>query len=664
MTELAGNITSPMWIGDRVYFLSDAEGVGNLYSVQAGRLRRKRGTPITTTSTRATRRPTASASSTNAARRSSSSIRRRTRRKQVPIRVPAHRTQAARKFVSAAEHLGGFDVHPAGHSLAVDVRGKLFAFGLWEGAVRQHGMADGARHRHGSGSPTAARVVAVSDETGEERVQLWKDGTTRIAAVGHRPRRWRCAPRRAARWSPIANHRNEVLVGDVETGAVTVIDQQRPWPHRGPRLVARRRVARLHVVDGRASLRDQALRRRRQVGHARDATRVPRLRARVRPRGQVPLLPVDPHVRSRVRRRAVRALAFPRAARPYLDRAAGGRRAAVRSAAQGIAPRRSPRETGSAKASTRRGPRARRSRRHRAARGARFRCRRTSSGRSPASPATRSIWTVMPIVGAHGRGGHKEAPGRLELFDFETLRTETLSDKVERFALAGGRHDARGPRRQAAARHSGHPQARRVRSRRATSDTPSRKSGWIDLGPHPRRGRPARRMAADAARSVAPAARPLLDAEHVGHRLERRLRTVCAAARSRGHARRVVRPHLGDAGRARHVARVRDGRRSPQAAGVAARASRRRAGARRRTARATRSRASSPATRGMRARTRRSTRSASKRRSASASSRSTASRCRGRCRRRRSSCTRRTPRSSSRVAGNGAARRTVRRRPR
>ncbi len=60
---LAGNISSPMWLGERIFYLSDAQGIGNLYSCRA-RWRRcaapHRSRP---SSTRAMRKPTASASS-------------------------------------------------------------------------------------------------------------------------------------------------------------------------------------------------------------------------------------------------------------------------------------------------------------------------------------------------------------------------------------------------------------------------------------------------------------------------------------------------------------------------------------------------------------------------------------------------------------------------
>ncbi len=223
MTELEGNITSPMWIGDRVYFLSDGEGVGNLYSCRTDGSDQRRHTDH----------------DDYYARHAQTDGRRIVYQcgaqiwcfdpesgeaRQVPIRVPAHRTQAARKFVAAADFLGGFDVHPAGHSVAVDVRGKLFTFGLWDGAVRQHGMADGARHRHAQWLADGATVVAISDETGEERVQVWKDGTTRTLPwdVG-RVVTMRAAPRGAQ--VAIGNHRNEVLIGDLDAGTLTVVDR-------------------------------------------------------------------------------------------------------------------------------------------------------------------------------------------------------------------------------------------------------------------------------------------------------------------------------------------------------------------------------------------------------------------------------------------------------
>src|SRR5260370_7939804 len=96
---------------------------------------------------------------------------------RLEIDVPAHRTQAARKFVPAPDFLGGFDVHPAGHSLAADVRGKLFSFALWEGAVRQHGAPDGVRFRLGRWLADGESLLAVSDASGEERIQVFSATT-------------------------------------------------------------------------------------------------------------------------------------------------------------------------------------------------------------------------------------------------------------------------------------------------------------------------------------------------------------------------------------------------------------------------------------------------------------------------------------------------------
>ncbi len=92
------------------------------------------------------------------------------------------------------------------------------------------------------------------------------------------------------------------------------------------------------------------------------------------------------------------------------------------------------------------------------------------------------LWTLMPILGAHGRGGHKETPGRLEVFDFAALRAETIIDKVDAFAIADDHVTIvyrEGKRLRAISAF----RSRDVRQTpEASSDAPSRKSGWIDLG--------------------------------------------------------------------------------------------------------------------------------------------------------------------------------------
>ena len=145
-----------------------------------------------------------------------------------------------------------------------------------------------------------------------------------------------------------------------------------------------------------------------------------------------------------------------------------------------------------------------------------------------ASRARRCIRSY-PIEGARGRGGDEDA-GRARR---RSTRTTSSSRSPERLVDGDLRLLGR-PRRQDAAVPGGD----RLRVLKAgekapdkkDGDKPGRESGWIDLGRVKVSIEPARRVAADVPRGVAPAARAVLDRGHVGHRLGRGLRALPAAA--------------------------------------------------------------------------------------------------------------------------------------
>ncbi|MFO1315521.1 MAG: PDZ domain-containing protein [Burkholderiales bacterium] len=472
MTELAGNVTSPMWIGERVYYLSDAEGVGNLYSCRPDGTDPRRHTDhddyyarhAQTDGARIVYQCGAQVwcfdPKANATRR-------------VPIAVPAHRTQAARKFVPAADNLGGFDVHPEGHSLAVDVRGKLFTFGLWEGAVRQLGTPDGARHRLAQWLADGTTVIAVGDETGEERVHVWRDGAARTLP-------WDVGRVVALRAAPggtrvaLANHRNEVIVGDVESGAMSVVDrsdagrtEEFAWSPDGAWLAypfwtdARHCAIKLHDVAAQSStLVTQPEFRDYAPAFDPDGRYLYFLSVRT-------FDPVYDAVQFE--------LSFPRASRPYLIALQAGARPPFDPQPKGMKPVDPVAALSAHPAGTVRVDLPGIVRRVAA-----FPVPEGRFGQIAGVAGNKVIWTAFPIPGAHGRGGHKDAPGRLEIFDFDTQRTETLVERVDGFALAADEMTLviRDGKRLRAVPANRKPEPAEGG---AASDVPSRKSGWIDL---------------------------------------------------------------------------------------------------------------------------------------------------------------------------------------
>lgn len=222
-----GNLTAPMWIGERIYFISDHEGIGNLYSCLPNGEDLQRHTHheefyCRYPSTDGKRIVYHAGAELYVYEIASG------REYRVPVEFRSSRTQRQRKFVEVGKYLQEYELHPEGHSLALTVRGKLFTMGNWEGAVLQHGERDGVRYRLSQWLNDGTRLVTISDATGEERIEVHVgDGSqppTRFEEfdIGHT---YQLAVSPTKDQIVLHNHRFELLFVDLETRQMRLLDK-------------------------------------------------------------------------------------------------------------------------------------------------------------------------------------------------------------------------------------------------------------------------------------------------------------------------------------------------------------------------------------------------------------------------------------------------------
>jgi tricorn protease len=225
---LPGNLTSPMWLGDRVWFLSDHEGVGNLYSCLPDGAGLRRHTDH----------------GEYYARFAKTDGRRIVYQhaaeiwcyapecdKTAPIEVNLYspRVQRARRFVPADRWLSGYALHPDGHTVALETRGKLFTMPLWEPPVHQYGKPDGVRYRLARWTGDGSELVVVSDDGGEEHLEVHRLGEPKphrldgldLGCITELV----TAPQGAL--LAVANQRHELLLVDLQAGTARLLDRCR-----------------------------------------------------------------------------------------------------------------------------------------------------------------------------------------------------------------------------------------------------------------------------------------------------------------------------------------------------------------------------------------------------------------------------------------------------
>ncbi len=237
LIELAGNLASPMFVGDRAYFISDHEGIGNIYSCQVDGSDLTRHTDhdefyVRQASSDGQRMVYMAGGDLYLLAPSLPDV--------APVKIAiqwrSSRPQCHRKFVAASRFFETADIHPSGKAVALTCRGRPFSLAAWEGPVVQHGEPDGVRYRLSSWLHDGARLVAFSDEGGEERlIVFWADG--------------RKPPKLLPAWdlgrgvglfvSPVKdqvvlyNHRGELIFVDLEKRRHKVLDRSHHGRIRG-----------------------------------------------------------------------------------------------------------------------------------------------------------------------------------------------------------------------------------------------------------------------------------------------------------------------------------------------------------------------------------------------------------------------------------------------
>ncbi len=231
LIALDGNVARPLWFGDRIWFVSDHEGIGNLYSCTVDGADLARHTDHADYYVRwpaSDGRTIVYSAGADLWRLTPDAPDPRDARPQrIDVVWAGARVQHQRRFASPGRYLQGWALHPKGHSVAVTARGQTFVLGNHEGAVR--GLADEpARTRLATWLPDGARLAVVSDAGGEDTLVLHTvDGSVpprRFDALDlGRPVELALSP--AGDWAAVANHRLELVLVDLASGTLRRLDR-------------------------------------------------------------------------------------------------------------------------------------------------------------------------------------------------------------------------------------------------------------------------------------------------------------------------------------------------------------------------------------------------------------------------------------------------------
>ncbi len=221
----------PMWIGEKIYFVSDRDGKLNLYSYD---IATKQTEQLTFEKTYDVRW-----ASCDDAGRIVYELNGElelydtgtAKAKKISMMVPDDGVAMRPSRVSAAKNIESFGLSPKGERAIFAARGDIFTAPIEKGATRNLTQSSGAHDKWPAWSPDGKKVVFISDRSGEEELYLAdQDGKGEVEQLTSNGKEMRYLPK----WSPdgkriaFADKNGKIWVLDLETKkTVEVADEKR-----------------------------------------------------------------------------------------------------------------------------------------------------------------------------------------------------------------------------------------------------------------------------------------------------------------------------------------------------------------------------------------------------------------------------------------------------
>ena len=231
LIRLKGNLTCPLWIDNRIYFLSDHEGISNIYSCLKNGKSIKKHTNHKNYFAR-----NAKTDGINIIYHAGADLFifnvTNNRYNKIDILFNSSRVQTSRKFSNTFTYLEKINSNKTNTHLNIISRGKAFTFGNWNGPVIQHGIKNGVRYNHPHTMNDDKSILLTSDKNNKNNLEIhsissnkmikrFKSNLGRVLSIKKSPK---------DDIFSVVNHKHEILLFDSNKDKVVKIDRSKYFP--------------------------------------------------------------------------------------------------------------------------------------------------------------------------------------------------------------------------------------------------------------------------------------------------------------------------------------------------------------------------------------------------------------------------------------------------